>query len=152
MKALIESAFDTGLVDEAVSRVTHSFKRRRTSVDDDDSNNNKLDPVTLSNFMSAGIVLEQEKGGQPGVRLNPPPDISVEQRTHSSGFAVDFQVTSSDSLQADPWGSGLSASLGASTAGSFEFISPSELDNRAVTQSREQLEDSWLNFGPEPIP
>jgi hypothetical protein len=148
VKALMESLVDTGLVDEALNNVAHSFKRRCDAVNDNDSQNNTLSIMTEPNLASRELVHEEEEEDQLGVRLGPSPSISaVEGATPE--FVIDLEANLPDQRQAESWDTQLSMSLDTSTAGPYEFISPSEVNNMTETRLREQSGQIWSNFGDE---
>jgi hypothetical protein len=148
MKGLIESAFDTGLVDEAVNRVTHSFKRRLNSPVHDAPSNNKQ-----ARFTSTTSILthEREEPGDSDVVPRKAPNTTNRQHSPTSGFATSFQVNSPEAFQSELLASGTSVSFSGATNLSFGLDSQLQLD-KVGTDSREQSIDNWFILDPDPAP
>lgn len=147
MKTLIESAFDTGLVDEAVNRVTHSFKRRLNSPAHDSPSNNKQARFTSASPISTH---EREKASHSDDTPRNPLNTDSRQYSHALEFTTGFQLNSPRAFQAEPWGSGQSVSFSGEVNLPIELNSPIQLGKEVGTHSSEQPVDNWLFLDADP--
>jgi hypothetical protein len=159
LKRFIESAFDSGLVEEAINRVTYSFKKRRRMSDSEGEGEDNGDVRRrVRPYQEAKLPRQHgSRGADGGVEpctLSPvTPDIPrpPRQHTQSPAFSTDYQphIFSFNSLNAS---SVPNSSFDEAANWHFDSISLGQFDEPIETQSTDQTPDDWFLLPSDPPP
>ena len=152
LNELIKMAFESRIVERAVSRVTDSFKRRRTLVEDAGSDADMISRVTLPSIMIPESSIAQRDDNQSDIDIQPRPCFPDKKDSDpSSALIVDSAATPFDLPLDKSLNSRAFTNFDTTATDPFEYICPSAFHNEVAPQTGDRIND-WLNFSPELIP
>ena len=133
LNELIKMAFESRIVETAVSRVTDSFKRRRTLVEDAGSDADMISRVTLPSIMIPENSVAQRDDNQSDIDIQPRPCFPDKKGSEpSSALLADSAATLFDPPPDKPLNSRAFADFDTPRTDPFEYIYPSAFDNEVT--------------------